>query len=82
GIRSASGSLGIKFFKPNGTLNRGSSSPPNFSFVQQINLDSTRTENYSMGYGHATVGTYSTGHHRIEFWWQGVKIGETSFTVY
>lgn len=65
--------LYIKVFEPDGTLLRGESSP-DYSFEKTLN------SNY-FDWGWKTP-SYSTGHHFIEFWYNGRCVGRKKFYIY
>src|SRR5262249_39203474 len=79
GIKPLSGKLGVKYIRPDGTFDQGSSVPKGFSQMKDIYLVGSNEE--TAGRGNESGGSYVIGTHRIEFWWEGKKVGETSFFV-
>ncbi|MGH9841733.1 MAG: hypothetical protein ACREEM_23515 [Blastocatellia bacterium] len=80
GLEKAAGKLGVKYVAPDGILLRNpSTSPPGFTFEREIEIEDLLKIN--QGWGQADRSVYSTGEHRVEFWWAGRKIGEKSFVV-
>ena len=73
------GRMGVKFFKPDGTLMRGSKSPEGFTLEQDANV--INSASVTNGWGRSTGGSFELGRYRIEFWWNGKRIGQTLFTV-
>ena len=73
------GQLSVKFIGPDGVLMRSSNSPEGYTFSQNINI--VTVGNVTNGWGRSTGGSYSSGAYRIEFWWDGKRIAQTSFTV-
>ena len=73
------GRMGVKFFKPDGTLMQGSKSPEGFTFDQDVNVINSASA--TNGWGRSTGGSFELGRYRIEFWWNGKRIGQTLFTV-
>lgn len=71
-----------KLYTPNGSLSTGTSSPTGYTFSNSKTLYSTTTEWILSGWGGNTSGHWSAGQYRWEFWYNGEKIGEKSFTVY
>lgn len=71
-----------KLINPSGMMVTGNSSPSGYSFSQDITLNSSTTYKNLMGWGGSTSGHYSAGQYRWEFWYNGSKIGEKSFTIY
>lgn len=71
-----------KLYKPDGTLSTGSSSPSGYSSSREVSLYSTTSYVYMYGWGSNTAGNWSAGQYRWEFWYNGEKIGEKSFTIY
>lgn len=71
-----------KLINPSGMMVTGNSSPSGYSFSQDITLNSSTTYKNLMGWGGSTSGQYSAGQYRWEFWYNGSKIGEKSFTIY
>ncbi len=71
-----------KLYRPNGSLSTGNSSPTGYSFSDTETLSSNTTWWRLSGWGSNTAGHWSSGQYRWEFWYNGSKIGEKSFTIY
>ena len=71
-----------KLYRPNGTLSSGTSSPTGYSFSNTETLYSNTTWWRLSGWGSSTAGNWSAGQYKWEFWYNGSKIGEKSFTIY
>ena len=71
-----------KLFNPSGKLTSGSNSPTGYSFSNTETLYSNTTWWRLSGWGSNTAGHWSSGQYRWEFWYNGEKIGEKSFTIY
>ena len=71
-----------KLYDPNGKLVYGTSSPAGYTFKEDVALKSTTSYVNLGGWGKNTSGSYSSGQYRWEFWYNGEKIGEKSFTIY
>lgn len=73
------GKLGIKFFGPDSKMLRGSKSPEGFTLTNQVEI--AETESVSNGWGNSSGNAFVPGRHRIEFWWNGNRIGQAAFVV-
>lgn len=73
------GKIGVKFFGSNGTMLRSAKSPDEFTMIQSVNVEDTILVNN--GWGNSTSNYFSPGRHRIEFWWNDKRIGQTYFDV-
>ena len=81
--RPINGTILVKYVNPNGTIRRNvSTSPAAGTLDKEFEIATNGTKTVSHGWGNADTGVYEYGTTRIEFWWQGFKIGETSFEVY
>lgn len=72
----------VKLFNSNGTLVAGNSSPTGYSYSDQVTLDYSTSYKNLTGWGGRRSGFYSSGKYRWEFWYNGSKIGEKTFTIY
>ena len=70
---------GVKYFGPNGKMLRGSKSPEGFTMTQSVNF--TDKVNVNNGWGNSAGNYFAPGRHRIEFWWNDKRIGQTYFDV-
>jgi len=66
--------LYIKVIKPDGALDRGSSSPVGYSIKTTVN------SNWS-GWGSEKTGCYTAGYHMIEFWYNGRCVGRKKIYI-
>ncbi|MDR3118129.1 MAG: hypothetical protein LBU44_01690 [Mediterranea sp.] len=71
----------LKYVKPNGTLERGSSSPDSFTFSTNKMINSNSTIISLSGWGNNEKGTYEVGMHHIEVWADNCMIYRKSFVV-
>ena len=72
------GSIGVKYIRPDGVVDRGKDSPAGLT----LKFDARPGESeHSSGWGNADESTYAPGTHRIEFWWKNKKLGEKTFFV-
>ena len=74
------GKLGVKFIGPDGTLARNAKSPDDYTFEDTISID--QKSDHTNGYGNNEGNVFDIGKNSIEFWWNGRKIGSTTFEVY
>ena len=80
GLNLLEGKLKVKFIKPDGTLDRGSSSP--LYFTQEKDISIKERESVSSSWGCDQGGCWQQGSfYRIEFWWEGKKIGDKDFKL-
>jgi len=74
----------IKIFSPTGELSRNeSSSPEGFSYKTRENIK--KGENTLVdfeGWGSGSKSTYTAGEWRVEIWFNGVRVGEETVTLY
>ena len=73
------GKIGVKFFGPDGELLRSSKSPVGLTLAQSVSVQDTAIINN--GWGNSAGNYFSPGRHRIEFWWNEKRIGQTYFDV-
>lgn len=73
--------LYYKYFKPSGSLIVGDSSPLCYSTKGNITVKPGSNVLDLTGWGSSSGKTYKEGKHKIEFWLDGEKIYETSFSV-
>jgi hypothetical protein len=71
----------LKYIQPNGTLNKGTSSPEGLTISNNKNINTdTKIINLS-GWGNNEKGTYEVGTHHIEVWIENCMIYRKSFVV-
>jgi len=73
------GKIGVKFFGPDGALLRSSKSPAGLTMAQSVSVQDTAIINN--GWGNSAGNYFAPGRHRIEFWWNDKRIGQTYFDV-
>lgn len=73
--------LYYKYFEPGGNMIVGNSSPVCFSSKQDLVVKSGSNSVKINGWGSASGNTYKAGKHKVEFWVDGEKIYQTTFTV-
>ena len=74
-----SGDILVKYIQPDRYINRNpNTSPPGGTSIEKINGDGK----IESGWGNNNISTYDYGRHYIQFFWQGIKIGEANFDVY
>lgn len=73
--------LMVRFYRDN-TMNRGSSSPEDYTYESTIDV----VEDYGVfqlaGWGGNDSGHWGSGQYRFEIWYNGYCVGQTSFLVY
>jgi hypothetical protein len=79
-IQQVQGRLCVRYYDPSGTLKTGQESSQGCTFWEDV--DMTASLEIGVGWGNAALATYTSGRHRIELWWQGKLIGQTSFDIY
>ncbi|MDR0451103.1 MAG: hypothetical protein LBH26_07535 [Treponema sp.] len=75
--------LYVKIINPDGTVRRNSeNSPQGYSYSTEGNvvIGNNRTWELS-GWGNSDQSTYSRGNHRVEVWYQGIRLGTASVTL-
>lgn len=71
----------VKFYKGNGTMSTGDSSPSGYSYKCTVNMEEG-THTYVLdGWGGKTAGFWSSGTYRFEFYYDGTKVGEKEIVV-
>lgn len=71
-----------KLYTPSGALSQGSSSPSGYTFKTDITIYSYSASRELTGWGSNTAGHWKQGSYKWEFYLDGVKIGEESFSIY
>ena len=82
GLISATKTLKIKWYKPDGTISTGTSSPYGFSQSEAMyvyNGENTYTFN---GWGSSNRGHWRSGTYRIEIWYENTCLKSKTFTIY
>lgn len=71
----------VKFYKADGTLSTGDSSPSGYSYKCTVNMDAG-THTYMLdGWGGKTAGFWNAGTYRFEFYYDDTQIGKTHVVV-
>jgi serine/threonine-protein kinase len=74
--------LSIKYFKPDGSLRAGASSPPGFSFERTTIIGNEISQVIELsGWGSKTKGHWSPGTYTIEIWYEGNILKKQDFEV-
>lgn len=68
---SATKTVYMKMFDPDGNLNRGSSSPEGYTRKREVTFSSGSGSVSLGGWGNSTKSTYTPGTYRYEFWIDG-----------
>ena len=74
--------LKIRWYKPNGTMSSGDSSPSGFSQQNSLYVYSGSNTEKLRGWGNETKGHWGKGTHRIEIWYENVCLKAKTFTIY
>lgn len=83
GISSGTKTLKVKWFKPDGTMSSGSSSPYGFSQSDEHYLYSGSDNTLTLsGWGNENKGHWRAGNYRIEIWYGNTCLKSKSFTIY
>lgn len=73
--------LKVKIFRPDGTLVRGSTSPADCTFEQQVKVTGKDGTFWTMGWGNKNGTAYTAGTYRYEIWSNGTKLYTRMITV-
>ena len=84
GLKIGNITLNVKFFRPNGELATGSSSPSGYSYsVERSIKEGDGQVEYLSSWGNDNPGLYwGRGYHRIEIWYGHVCLYTKSFYIY
>lgn len=83
GILSGTRTLKIKWFKPDGSMSSGSSSPYGFSQSNSYYIDSGPDNTITMsGWGNENKGHWRSGTYRIEIWHENICLKSKTFKIY
>ncbi len=75
--------LEIRWYKPDGSLSRGSSSPSNSSYSNSLSMYSGSDKSAVLkGWGGKDRGHWAAGSYRIEIWYKNTCVGSKNFTIY
>jgi tetratricopeptide (TPR) repeat protein len=73
-------SLKLKFYKPDGSLRIGDSSPSGFSTKDEVSIDGNGIRKLT-GWGSNKKGTWPSGNCRIEIWYYDVCLASTNIYI-
>lgn len=83
GIVSGTKTLKVKWFKPDGTMSTGTSSPYGFSQSDSHYIYSGPYNSITMsGWGNESKGHWRSGTYRIEIWYENTCLKSKTFTIY
>lgn len=74
--------LKVKWYRPNGSLSTGDSSPSGYSQQSSCNIYSGSNSITLSGWGNENKGNWSAGQYRVEIWYDDVCLGTKSFRIY
>lgn len=74
--------LKIKWYRPNGTLSTGDSSPSGFSQQSSLYVYSGSNTATLSGWGNEDKGHWDKGTYRIEVWYENVCLKSKTFRIY
>lgn len=74
--------LKIRWYRPNGTMSSGDSSPSGFSQQESLYVYSGSNTETLQGWGNKTKGHWGKGTYRIEIWYGNVCLKAKTFTIY
>ena len=82
GLNSGYATLKVKFYTPDGTLNKGKSSPDDCTYTNSVYVHSGKNEYSFTGWGNSTMGNYwSKGSYKIEIWYNSTMLASKIFTI-
>ena len=83
GLDVGSKTIKVKWYRPDGTISRGDTSPYGFSQSQTIYLQSGNNNLCELsGWGSSTMGHWGRGTYRIEIWYENTCLKAKTFTIY
>jgi hypothetical protein len=83
GLSAGRKELKVKWFKPDGTLSTGTSSPYGYSFSDNVSCCTGSNQTlYLLGWGNSNAGYWKPGTYRIEIWYNNTCLKSKSFTIY
>ena len=74
--------LKIKWYKPDGTISTGNSSPNGYSQSRNLYISSGENVIRLQGWGNETKGHWAAGSYRIEIWYDDICLKAKSFTIH
>ena len=82
GLVPGTKTLKVKWYKPDGSLSQGNSSPWGFSHSSSVNIYVGEQTCYLSAWGNSTRGYWRAGTYRIEIWYGDVCLKAKTFTIY
>ena len=83
GLSSGNKTIKVKWYNPDGSISRGTSSPPGFSQSQSMYVYSGDNNAYTLpGWGNSNKGSWRSGTYRIEIWYENTCLRSKIFTIY
>ena len=82
GLNSGYATLKVKFYTPDGTLSKGSSSPYDCSYTNSMYVYSGKNEYSLSSWGGSSMGHWRKGSYRIEVWYNSTCLAVKNFTIY
>ena len=81
-FKSGSRTVYVKFFRPDGSLSSGGSSPSGYSYSNSVSFDEGDHEKDLKGWGGTDWGHWSSGNYVIEIWYDNACIKRKEFRIY
>lgn len=82
GFAAGSYELKIKWFRPNGSMSSGTSSPYGYSQSDSHSLSEGNNSLELSGWGNETMGHWESGEYRLEIWYDGRCAFVKQFRIY
>lgn len=82
GLISGNRTLKVKWYNPDGTIRKGTSSPYGFSQSESVNVCKGDNTYVLSGWGNSSKGHWGRGTYRIEIWYEDSCLKSKTFTIY
>lgn len=83
GLSPGNKTIKVKWYNPDGSIRRGSKSPPDFSQSQSMYVSLGDNNTYTLvGWGNSSKGHWRSGTYRIEIWYEDTCLKSKTFTIY
>jgi len=82
GFSTGNYELKIKWFRPNGSMSSGTSSPYGYSQSDSHSLSEGSNSIALSGWGNETMGHWESGEYRLEIWYDGRCVFVKHFKIY
>ncbi|MDE6756568.1 MAG: hypothetical protein K2J66_05435, partial [Muribaculaceae bacterium] len=83
GLTAGTINLKVKWYCPDGTIRRGTSSPAGFSQSVSTYINEGADNSVTLqGWGNESKGNWGSGTHRIEIWYDNVCLKSKEFQIY